>query len=313
MGNKDNNITLVDALELSTFLEDTFLDDIDLDVSFCLFGRLEGYFKNHQIRITFVPDEGYLILSTSDMTGDTLNTLAASLKQVMNEDPIAKYKLVSDGDEMLSIEWDVKNPEKRVYELVNTSPFAYGKVYDLELLGDRKRDDYHIGSSQLANSKKVRIPGLDPGCIDPKSVVNISEGKLYLMISGMHTYIAELQEKMIHGLMPKRDLTEELLGAEYLIYQTRRFGVELDEPDVDKHIAPTPSYLFFMNFYAWHFEEVLSRKERYALAVAIKKGEDISAFLPSGSWLDHYNKEHDDDTTANQKRIGSFKNTTDIQ
>ena len=127
------------------------------------------------------------------------------------------------------------------------------------------------------------------------------------MISGMHTYIAELKEKMIRGLMPERDLTEELLGVEYLIYQTRRFGVELDEPAVDKHIAPTPSYLFFMNFYAWHFEEVLNRRERYALAMAIKKGEDIEAFLPSGSWLDHYNKDHADQF---QKSFGGFKEAT---
>ena len=35
-----------------------------------------------------------------------------------------------------------------------------------------------------------------------------------------------------------------------LVYQTTKFGVDIPEPEIDKHIAKTPSYTAWYNFYA---------------------------------------------------------------
>lgn len=96
---------------------------------------------------------------------------------------------------------------------------------------------------------------------------------------------AKVAEKRMEEL-EEIDLTEEEYAIEYMVYQTTKFGVELPEPEIDKHVTATPSYNAWYKFYSNHFKNVLSDEEWHAFQRARENGEDISAYMPTGNWQD---------------------------
>lgn len=66
----------------------------------------------------------------------------------------------------------------------------------------------------------------------------------------------------------------------------KKFVVELEEPTIDKHITPTPSYRAWFQFYDNHFKNVLTNEQWNAFQQAQKDGQDTSAFMPTGNWTD---------------------------
>jgi len=112
------------------------------------------------------------------------------------------------------------------------------------------------------------------------------EVDLYFAIDAMGGHIWSCRHNMAHGRIPEIDLTEEQYALEYMVYQTTKFGVELEEPAIDKHITSTPSYWAWFRFYDNHFKNVLTDKQWNAFEEARRNGQDTSAFMPSGHWTD---------------------------
>ena len=88
--------------------------------------------------------------------------------------------------------------------------------------------------------------------------------------------------------------TEDLINAqynlEYLVYSTRRFGVEFSkEPSATEHVERSESYNAWFRFWHDHFESM--SPEVYNQFVNDKfSGKDISKYMPSGSWKDSLGK-----------------------
>ena len=139
----------------------------------------------------------------------------------------------------------------------------------------------------MSSESKVRIYGIDPGSISEVEKVNeLDEIDLWLTIDGLGYHIWWCNHAMSHGRIEKVDLTEEQYALEYLVYQTRKFGVELPEAEEGKHVVGTPSYYTWYSFYSNHFKKNLTDKDWQQFQILKANGEDVSKYLPEGSWKD---------------------------
>lgn len=286
-------ILVSDSYRLYELLEKKYGERFNADPFVAMMGSVEGTLDSKKIKITF-DGKQYLLISTSSTTRDVLDELLPLLTEVMgNSEPICSYDLQSEGmeeqDSMPTIEWDVKDPEGRLKEIINGRAFSNStKVHNLKLSGSRKVEDYLESDKEKEDRiKNARIYGIDPGSIkDVEAINSLSEVDLYFHIDAMGGHIWRCRHDMAHGRIPEIDLTEEQYALEYMVYQTIRFGVELPEPTIDKHIVATPSYNAWYRFYSNHFKNVLTDEQWNAFQEAQRMGQDTSAFMPSGNWTD---------------------------
>jgi len=87
-----------------------------------------------------------------------------------------------------------------------------------------------------------------------------------------------------------KDLINAQYNLEYLVYSTRRFGVEFSkEPSATEHVERSESYNAWFRFWHDHFQSM--SPEIYNQFVDDKfSGKDISKYMPSGSWKDSLEK-----------------------
>lgn len=285
------------AYELNELLTKKYGEDLQTDPLRALTGSVAGSFKGAKINITFGKNE-YLLISTDSNNANVLEELKPVLREVMgSEEPICSYDLQSEGLEeeqsMPTLEWDIKDPENRIKEVVNGRAFSDGaKLRDLTLYGGRTLENYvedeKAKEERIANA---RIYGIDSGSIkDTKPFETMEELDLYFNIDAMGGHIWRCKHDMSHGRIPEIDLIEEQYALEYMVYQTTRFGVELSNPQIDKHITPTASYQAWFRFYDNYFKNELSDEQWRAFQQARKSKSDISEFMPSGNWKDTLEK-----------------------
>ena len=81
-------------------------------------------------------------------------------------------------------------------------------------------------------------------------------------------------------------LIEVQYNLEYLVYSTKRFGVEFGrEPSATEHVERSKSYDVWFRFWHSHFQTM--SPELYKQFVDDKcAGNDISKYMPKGSWKD---------------------------
>lgn len=285
----------LDIRETDILLRKMFRGRIDIDIFSLMSSQINGTLDKKTFSITFCKEE-YLLVSTSENTKEVLEELLPVLKMAMaGKEPICKYDMVSKDKKTLpTIEWDVKDPNARLKEIVNGRAFSDdSKIVSLELFGKRKIDDYLESEEEKQEIlKSIRIFGIDKGSIqDVEKINNLSEVDLFLAIEGLGGHIWRCMHDMSHGRIEKIDLTEEQYALEYMVYQTTKFGVELTEPQPYKHIEKTPSYNAWYQFYRTHFMKTLSKEEWEAFSIAKKAGMDVSQFMPTGDWRDLLKKE----------------------
>ena len=279
--------------ELEQLLEKKYGERFEADFLSSLRDGVSGSFDSKRFHITFKGGE-YLLISTSSDGKAILDELLPTLTEVMgNEKPICSYDLQCSGteedDAMPTIEWDVVAPEDRIKEIVNGRAFSdETKILNLKLNNGKNISDYLESELEKEDRiKNARIYGIDPGSIkDVEKINNLSEVDLYFMISEMAKHIRRCKHEMYHGRIPEIDLTDEEYALEYMVYQTTKFGVELPEPQIDKHITITPSYKAWYIFYADHFNNTFTSEKWKEFQKARENGEDISTYMPSGNWTD---------------------------
>lgn len=287
------NVLIKDVCELYELLEKKYGKRFISSPLLAMTGRIEGTLDSKKFVISYDADN-FLLISTAPNCSDVLTTLQPLLTEVMkNQEPICSYDLQTKGteenDAMPTIEWDIKEPEKRIKEIVNGRAFSdESKLNNLKLFGNREIKNYIESEEEKEERlKNARIYGIDPGCIkDVESINNLSEVDLYFAIDAMGGHIWRCQHDASHGRIPPVDLTEENYALEYMSYQTTKFGVELNEPEIDKHITPTPSYNAWYNFYNNHFKHVLTDEQFQKFLDEKRKGNDVSAYMPTGFWAD---------------------------
>ncbi len=107
----------------------------------------------------------------------------------------------------------------------------------------------------------------------------------------MSKHICRCKHDMSRGRIPEINLTEEEYALEYMVYQTTRFGVEISEPETEKHIIHTPSFNVWYSFYNNDFKNILPDKECHTFRKAEEEGEDVFMFMPKGDWRDLLKKD----------------------
>lgn len=275
---------------LQEYLEKQFGERYDVDFLSSLRDEASGTLDSKPFSITFINGK-CLLISTNTNTKEVLEELLPVLTEVMGGfQPICSYDLQSEeGLVMPTLEWDIIDPEARIKDIVNDRAFSdHSKIFNLKLNNGKDISSYLESEEEKQKRiKNSRICGLDPGSIkDVEAIKNLSELDLYFMIDDLGQHIWYCDHEMYHGRIPKIDLTEECFALEYLVYQTTRFGVEIPEPQVDKHISKTPSYNAWYRFYSNHFKKVLTDEQWNEFKKLHKTGKDVSMFMPSGKWQD---------------------------
>lgn len=90
--------------------------------------------------------------------------------------------------------------------------------------------------------------------------------------------------------LTSEELIEAQYNLEYLVYFTRKFGVEFSrEPSATEHVERSETYNAWFCFWQNHFDSMST--EVYNQFVDDKlKGKDISKYMPNGSWKDSLEK-----------------------
>ena len=290
-------MAVYNSRQLEQLLEKKYGERFEGDFLSSLRGDVSGSFDSKRFYITFEGGE-YLLISTSSDGRAILGELLPTLTEIMGgKSPICSYDLqcseTEEKDAEPTLEWDVVAPESRIKEIVNGRAFSDGeKILNLKLYNGKSVSDYLESEQEKEDRiKNARIYGIDPGSIqDVEMINNLSEVDLYFMIYAMSDHIwrckHNMAHDMAHGKIPKIDLTEDQYALEYMMYQTTKFGVELPEPEIDKHITATPSYNAWYKFYVDHFKYTLTNEQWKAFQQAQREGQDTSAFMPSGHWTD---------------------------
>lgn len=289
-------IDVTSSLRLYGLLEEKFGPRFKCDPLCIINGELVGTLDKEKIFISFCPND-YLLVATSKKN---LDELLPILKETMgNVEPICSYDLEPEEaveNTLISvIEWKIKNPDIRLKDIVNGRVYTdelKTKIHNITLYNSKKIEDYLESEQEREEkNKNAKIYGIYPGnLIDVDEVNNFNEVDLYFSIAYLNEYINRYRFEMFEEATPEVDLTDEQYALEYMIYQTTKFGVELPEPTIDKHIEVTPSYEAWYNFYANHFNNVLTNEQWDAFCAAEDAGQDTSAYMPSGRWNDSLEK-----------------------
>ena len=134
-----------------------------------------------------------------------------------------------------------------------------------------------------------KIYGLYLAGLDKEQIDSLDEYNIYFLINHLGGRIWRAN----HSLKRKKDLfsAEELEALEksqyqleYLVNNTRRFGVEFNrEPQKGKHVERSDSYNKWFKFWNDHFSK-MSDVEFYDFDMKLTKGEDVSNYLPKRKW-----------------------------
>lgn len=285
-----NKSLISTAYDLEQLLEKKCKNYETIDDFFNLLGGVVGKYKGFEIKINFSKNE-YLLIST-DIEGKTvLDELIPVLSDAIGGyEPICEYDFLAKGEKeaLPTIEWDIKDPEGRVREIANGRAFASGgECLNIRLFGNRKISDYL--EDENIKQKGIRIYGIDPGFLDNKDQIDqLSDVDLYFAIENLSKIIASTIQNASHDGIP--NLIEEQYAIEYCAYQTKKFGVELAEPEYGKHILSTSSYEAWYNFYDNHFKKELTDEELSEYQENKKQGKDVLKYMPKGNWKDNLSK-----------------------
>lgn len=139
-------------------------------------------------------------------------------------------------------------------------------------------------------NKKEKIWGLYNTFDNPEIIETLDEIDIWKKIDnlgGLIFWSLHDQGKPWANNMSTKDLVEAQYNLEYLVYSTKRFGVEFSkEPSATEHVERSESYNAWFRFWHNHFESM--SPEVYNQFVDDKfSGKDISKYMPSGNWKDY--------------------------
>lgn len=242
-----------------------------------------------KIHIKFESNKHLLIVTSADEK-NILDELLVTLTEVLgNQQPICSYDLespfIEEGIES-AIEWNFDSPESRIKELVNGRTFADGSIIlNLRLTNGKNISDYFESKQEkIQRIQNARIVGLDPGDLeDTERTNNLSEIGLWLDITNRNCgSYARNKYRMPYEIIDKQNI-EGWYAFQYMVYQTRKFGVETLEPQINRYDITTPSFGDWCIFWSKYYQS-MTYEEQIKLNKAVKEGKDLSEFMPSEHW-----------------------------
>ena len=140
---------------------------------------------------------------------------------------------------------------------------------------------------------KEKVWGLYTTFDNPESIEKLDEIDIWKKIDNLGGIIFWAQhdagKPWANASMDQ--LIEAQYNLEYLVYSTRRFGVEFSrEPSATEHVERSVSYNAWFSFWHNHFKSM--SPEVYDQFVDDKfAGKDISKYMPTGNWKDSLEKQ----------------------
>ena len=137
--------------------------------------------------------------------------------------------------------------------------------------------------------KEEKVWGVYNTFDDPETVETLDEIDIWKKIDNLGGFLFwsmhDARKPWAADVLLK-DLIDSQYNLEYLVYSTRRFGVEFSkEPSATEHVERSESYNAWFRFWHNHFESM--SHEVYKQFVDDKySGKDISKYMPCGSWKD---------------------------
>lgn len=232
----------------------------------------------------------HLLIATSADEKNILDELLVPFTEVLgNQQPICSYDLESpfiEEDIESAIEWNFDSPESRIKEIVNGRAFADGSIIsNLRLTNGKNISDYlESEQEKIQRIQSARIVGLDPGDLeDTERTNNLSEIGLWLDITNRNCgSYARNKYRMPYEGIDKENI-EGWYAFQYMVYQTRKFGVETLEPQINRDDITTPSFGDWCIFWSKYYQS-MTYEEQIKLNKAVKEEKDLSEFMPSGHW-----------------------------
>lgn len=121
---------------------------------------------------------------------------------------------------------------------------------------------------------------------DLNYVKNCTEQDLYFNIHSLDEVILFLKHKMLDvGNEENEELIAKLqYEFEYCVMQTKRFGVEIEEPKEAEHVKATASYWAWYLWWNEYFQRTLTPEQWEEYQNKRKNGEDVTQYRPKGDW-----------------------------
>lgn len=124
---------------------------------------------------------------------------------------------------------------------------------------------------------------------NPEMIETLDEIDIWLKIDSLSRYLDRVNRHRYsrNPWIPhisNEDLTDAQHNLEYLVYSTRRFGVEFSkEPSATEHVENSESYCTWFRFWYNHFRSM--EPEVYNQFIDNKlHGRDTSKYMPPDSW-----------------------------
>ena len=134
-----------------------------------------------------------------------------------------------------------------------------------------------------------KIYGIYPGSLtNVNEIDNLSEIDLYLNIYGLGNLIWKCHLDMGTKKIPSIKLDEETYALEYMINQTKKFGVDLPEPEEGKHLSITSSYIDWYTYYTKHFIDNMSAEDFETFMERRKQGLSTDEYMPKELWSENH-------------------------
>ena len=142
-------------------------------------------------------------------------------------------------------------------------------------------------------NNEEKVWGLYTTMKNPKSLDLLDEIDIFTKINNLGGYKVWASSEEGEKYVPKMENAKELenqYNLEYLIYYTRRFGVEFDfVPSSTSHVEISDTYLAWYEFW-YKFFATLTEDAYNQLLDEKLMGNDISKYLPLDNWMDVYEK-----------------------
>jgi len=125
---------------------------------------------------------------------------------------------------------------------------------------------------------------------NPETLETLDEFDIWKMIDNLGGFIYwaihDATKPWATVSLTSKELIEAQYNLEYLVYFTRKFGVEFSkEPSATEHVEKSETYNVWFSFWHNHFNSMST--EVYDRFVDDKfNGKDISKYMPNGSWKD---------------------------
>lgn len=241
------------------------------------------------VYIKFKSNKHLLIVTSADEKNILDELLVTFTETLGNQQPICSYDLespfVEEGIESV-IEWNFDSPESRIKEIVNGRAFADGSdISNLRLNNGKNISDYFESEQEkIQRIQSTRIVGLDPGNLeDTERTNNLSEIGLWLDITNRNCgWYTRNKYRMPYEEIDKENI-EGWYAFQYMVYQTRKFGVETLEPQINRDDITTPSFGDWCFFWKKYYQS-MTDEEHSKLRKAFIEGKDLSGFMPSEHW-----------------------------